>query len=46
MSAGKTGGKRPLRRIRLTWEDNIKRNLRKIEFEDVDWIHLAQDRDR
>jgi hypothetical protein len=25
-------------------EDTIRRNLRKIGCEDVDWIHLAQDR--
>jgi hypothetical protein len=30
----------------LGWEDNIKMDLREIGFEDVDWIHLAQDRDR
>jgi hypothetical protein len=28
------------------WEDNIKIDLREIGFGDVDWIHLAQDRDR
>jgi hypothetical protein len=28
------------------WEDNIKMYLREIGFGDVDWIHLAQDRDR
>jgi hypothetical protein len=28
------------------WEDNIKMDLRKIGFVDVDWIHCAQDRDR
>jgi hypothetical protein len=27
-------------------EDNTKMDLREIVFGDVDWIHLAQDRDR
>jgi hypothetical protein len=27
-------------------EDNIKMDLREIRFWDVDWIHLAHDRDR
>jgi hypothetical protein len=31
---------------RHRWEDNIKLDLREIGFGDVDWIHLAQDRDR
>jgi hypothetical protein len=37
---------RPLGRPRRRWEDNIKMDLREIGFGDVDWIHLAQDRDR
>jgi hypothetical protein len=37
-------GKRPLRRTRHRWEDNIKMDLGEIGFGDVDWIHLAQDR--
>jgi hypothetical protein len=41
---GKSEGKRPLEKRRR--EDNIKMHLRDIGFEDVDWIHLAQDRDR
>jgi hypothetical protein len=39
-------GRRPLGRPRCRWEDNIKMDLRDIGFEDVDWIHWAQDRDR
>jgi hypothetical protein len=27
-------------------EDNVKIDLREIGFGDVDWIHLAEDRDR
>jgi hypothetical protein len=38
--------KRPLRRYRHSWEDNIKIDLRKIGWEGVDWIHLAQNRDQ
>jgi hypothetical protein len=41
----KPEGSRPLGRPRRRWEDNIKMDLRKIGFLDVDWIRLAQDRD-
>jgi hypothetical protein len=43
---GKPEGRRPLGRPRRRWEDNIKVDLWEIGFGDVDWIHLAQDRDR
>jgi hypothetical protein len=43
---GRTEGRRPLGRPRHRWEDNIKMDLREIGFGVVDWIHLAQDRDR
>jgi hypothetical protein len=43
---GRPEGRRPLGRSRHRWEDNIKMDLREIEFGDVDWIHWAQDRDR
>jgi hypothetical protein len=43
---GRPEGRRPLGRPRRRWEDNIKMDLMKIGFGDVDWIHLAQDRDR
>jgi hypothetical protein len=43
---GRPEGRRPLGRPRRKWEDNIKMDLREIWFGDVDWIHLAQDRDR
>jgi hypothetical protein len=39
-------GRRPLGRPRRRWDDNIKMDLREIGFGDVDWIHLAQDRDK
>jgi hypothetical protein len=43
---GRPEGRRPLGRSRHRWEDNIEMDLREIGFGDVDWIHLAQDRDR
>jgi hypothetical protein len=43
---GRPEGRRPLRRPRHRWEDNIKMDLREIGFGDVDWIYWAQDRDR
>jgi hypothetical protein len=43
---GRPEGRRPLGRPRRRWEDNIKMNLREVGFGDVDWIDLAQDKDR
>jgi hypothetical protein len=43
---GKPEGKRPLGRPRGRWVDNIKINRREIGWDGVDWIDLAQDRDR
>jgi hypothetical protein len=43
---GKREGKRPLGRPRRRWEDGIRMDLREIGFGDVDWIRLAQERDR
>lgn len=37
--------KRPLRRLRYRWEDNIKMNLKEERWEDMEWTHLAQDKD-
>jgi hypothetical protein len=42
---GKPGGKRPLGRPRRRWVDNIRMDLGELGG-DVDWIGLAQDRDR
>jgi len=42
----KPEGKRPLGRPRRRWEDNIKIDLQEVEFEVMDWMELAQDRDR
>jgi len=43
---GKPEGKRPLGRPRSRWEDNIKMDLRKVGCGVVDWIEVAEDRDR
>ena len=43
---GKPGGNRPLGRPRRGWEDNIKMDLQKVGCGGMDWIELAQDRDR
>jgi hypothetical protein len=38
--------KRPLGRSRRRFEDNVRLDLGEIEWEGVDWMHLAQDRDQ
>jgi hypothetical protein len=38
-------GRRPLRRPRRRWEDNIKMDLQALGW-GMDWTELAQDRDR
>jgi hypothetical protein len=43
---GKPEGNRPPRRPRRRWEDGIRIDLREIGLGGVDWIRLAQDRDR
>ena len=43
---GKPDGKRPLGRPRRRWEVNIKMNLQEGGCGGMDWIDLAQDRDR
>jgi hypothetical protein len=43
---GKPEGRRPLGRPRCRWEDNIKMGLREVGWGCMDWINLAQDRDR
>jgi hypothetical protein len=42
----KPEGKRPLGRQRGRWEDNIKMDLQEVGCGCMDWIELAQDRDR
>jgi hypothetical protein len=41
---GRPEGKRPLRRPKCRWEDNIKLDLTEIGISGVNWIQLAQDR--
>jgi len=43
---GKTEGKRPVGRTRCRWEDNLKLDLQDVGCGGMDWIELAQDRDR
>ena len=43
---GKPEGKRPLGGPRRRWEDNIKMDLQEVGCRGMDWIELAQDRDR
>jgi len=43
---GKPERKRPLWRPRRRWEDNIKMDLQEVGCGGMDWIKLAQDRDR
>ena len=43
---GKHEGNRQLGRPRRRWEDNIKMNLQEVGCVGLDWIDLAQDRDR
>jgi 3-oxoacyl-ACP reductase-like protein len=43
---GKTEGKRPFGLPRRRWESNIKMDLQEAGCRGMDWIGLAQDRDR
>jgi len=43
---GKLEGKTPLGRPRRRWEDNVKMDLQEVGCGGMDWIELAQDRDR
>jgi len=43
---GKPGGRRPLGRPRRRWVDNIRTDLQEVRCVYMDWIGLAQDRDR
>jgi hypothetical protein len=44
--AGKPEGKRPLGRPRRRWVDNIRMHLGEIGWDGVDWIDVAQDREK
>jgi len=43
---GKPEGKIPPRRPRHRWEDNIKMDLQEVGYGSMDWIELAEDRNR
>ncbi|KAJ4450972.1 hypothetical protein ANN_02407 [Periplaneta americana] len=43
---GRPKGKRPLGRPRRRWEDNIKMYLRKVRYDDREWVDLAQDKNQ
>jgi hypothetical protein len=43
---GKPEGRRPLGRPWRRWEDGVRMDFRETGLGDVDWIRLAQDRDR
>ena len=43
---GKPGEKRPLGRPKRRWKDSIKMDFQELGCGDIDWIDLAQDRDR
>jgi hypothetical protein len=43
---GKSEGKKPFGRPRRRWENNIKMVLQKVGCGDMDWIELAQDKDK
>ena len=43
---GKPEGRRPLGRPRRRWEDTIRMDFREVGCGCVDWMELAQDRDR
>jgi hypothetical protein len=46
LSVGKPEGKRPFGKSRRRWEDNIKMAFQEVGWGGMDWIYLAQDRDR
>jgi len=43
---GKSEGETPVGKPRRRWEDNIKMDLQEVGSGGMDWIDLAQDRDR
>ena len=43
---GKPERKRPLGRPRRRWEDSFKLDLQEVGCGDIDWIKLAQSKDR
>ena len=45
MEEGKPARKRPLRRPRCRWEDNIRMDLKEIGVNTRNWVDSAQDRE-
>jgi hypothetical protein len=43
---GRHTGKKPFARPRLRYEANIKMDLKAVGWESINWIYLAQNRDR
>ena len=43
---GNPEGKRPVGRSRCRWEDNIEMYLQEVGCGGLDWIEVAQDKDR
>jgi hypothetical protein len=43
---GKPGGRRPIGRPRRRWVDNIKMDLREIEWGGMNWIDMRQDKNQ
>ena len=43
---GKPEGKRPLGRPKCRWEDNIKTHIQEVGCGGMDWMELADDRER
>jgi hypothetical protein len=43
---GKPEGKRPLERKRRRWENGIRMDVRDVGWGGMEWIQLAQNRDR
>jgi hypothetical protein len=43
---GRPEGRRPVGRPRRRWEDNIKTDLQEVGWGGMNWIELAEDRDR
>ena len=43
---GEPEGKRPLGRLRRRWQDNIQMDLQELGCGSMDWIELAEDRDK
>jgi hypothetical protein len=46
MLVGKPEGRRPLGRPRRRWVVNVRMHLAEVGWDDVDWIGVANDRDR